>query len=255
MITHIQDSVRHIVQQLGYQIAELPLEPRENRMLQLRRQYVAGESRPGQEGGGTARGRKPAGLRDLLRDVPRLLRRAGQTHAARARSDLQSRRTNEQAARRGPGFSQRHENRARLKRKLLKDLWGEEMDEPAAYEAIKLIIADEVQARLEQRLILVEDIQRVLEYAQRTGRKLFNRETGRYLAYYKPTAVTYWVEYVPQGEAFVIFNAYSHRMEVPGSVPPPHQETGAVHEQSTWLMCANCNVPLRNGQGRCGVSG
>ncbi len=92
------------------------------------------------------------------------------------------------------------------------------MDGQAAYESIKLIIPDEIRDRLEQRLILIEDIQRVLEYAQRTGRKLFNRETGRYLAYFKPTAVTYWVEYVPQDDAFVIFNAYSHRMEVPGSV-------------------------------------
>ncbi len=128
--------------------------------------------------------------------------------------------TDAQAARRGPSWSQRHENRARLKRKLLKDVWGEDMADQAAYEAIQLIISDEVQARLEQRLILIEDVQRVLVYAQRTGRKLFNRETGRYLAYFKPTAVTYWVEYVPQGEAFVIFNAYSHRMIVPGSMQP-----------------------------------
>jgi hypothetical protein len=123
----------------------------------------------------------------------------------------------ERAARRGPDFSQRHENRARLKRKLLKDLWGEDMPEQAAYEAIQVIMSDEVRERLDQRLILIEDVQRVLEYAQRTGRRLFNQQTQRYLAYYKPTAVTYWVEYVPQGEAFVIFNAYSHRMEVPGS--------------------------------------
>ena len=102
------------------------------------------------------------------------------------------------------------------------------MPEQAAYEAIQLIVSDEVRARLDQRLILIEDIQRVIEYAERTGRRLFNQQTQRYLAYFKPTAVTYWVEYVPQGEAFAIFNAYSHRMEVPGSVPPPHQQTGGV---------------------------
>jgi hypothetical protein len=123
----------------------------------------------------------------------------------------------ERAARRGPDFSQRHENRARLKRKLLNDVWGEDMPEQAAYEAIQLIMSDDVRERMDQRLILVEDVQRVIEYAVRTKRRLFNQQTQRYLAYFKPTAVTYWVEYVPQGEAFVIFNVYSHRMEVPGS--------------------------------------
>ena len=114
-----------------------------------------------------------------------------------------------------PGFSQRHENRARLKHRLLKEIWGEEMTGPqAAYEALRLVIATDVQARLEKRLILVEDIQRVIEYAERTGRKLLNPATGRLLAHYKPTAVTYWVEYAAQDDAFVVYNAYSHRMEI-----------------------------------------
>lgn len=115
----------------------------------------------------------------------------------------------------GPGFSHRHENRAHLKRRLLKEIWGEEMRVPEnAYEAIRLLIASDVQARLEERLILVEDVQRVIEYAEQTGRKLFNPATGHLLAYYRPTAVTYWVEYAAEGDAFVIHNAYSHRMEI-----------------------------------------
>jgi hypothetical protein len=120
----------------------------------------------------------------------------------------------QQAERPNPGYSQRHENRARLKRKLLQDLWGDTMDQPSAAARLTLSLSADVQARLEQRLILVEDVQRVIEHAERTGRKLLNRETGRWLAYHKPTSVTYWVEYAAQGEAFVIYNAYSHRMEI-----------------------------------------
>jgi hypothetical protein len=93
------------------------------------------------------------------------------------------------------------------------------MDGRQPFESIKLIISDEVQARLEARLILIEDLQRVIEYAERTGARLLNRKTGHYLAYHKPTSVTYWVEYAPQAEAFVIYNAYSHRMDVGGSAP------------------------------------
>ena len=126
----------------------------------------------------------------------------------------------EDADRPGPGQSLRHENRARLKRHMLKNIWGEEMDDAQSYESINLYIAADVAARLDQRLILIEDIQRVIEHAERTGRKLVNPESGHYLASYKPTAVTYWVEYLPQDDGFTIFNAYSHRMEVPGSSQP-----------------------------------
>jgi hypothetical protein len=34
------------------------------------------------------------------------------------------------------------------------------------------------------------------------------------LAHHRPNAVTYWVEYTPQDDAFVVHNAYSHRMQV-----------------------------------------
>jgi Fe-S oxidoreductase len=124
------------------------------------------------------------------------------------------------AARRAPGYSQRHENRARLKQKMLKEIWGETMPSNENYEAIQLVISGEVQQILEDRLILVEDIQQVIAYAERTGQKLRQPQTGRMLAHYKPTRVTYWVEYSPRGEAFEIHNAYSHRMELVEEVKP-----------------------------------
>lgn len=112
------------------------------------------------------------------------------------------------------GFSQRHENRARLKARLLKEHWSETMPEQQAFENIRLILPDVVQQMIEDRLILVEDIQKVIEYAERTGKRMYNASTGHYLAYYKPTSVTYWVEYTPQECAFLIHKAYSHRMEI-----------------------------------------
>ena len=118
------------------------------------------------------------------------------------------------ARRPGPGFSQRQENRRRLKRKLLKQIWGEDMDSEKSYQGIRLLISPEVQQLLEDRLILVEDIQQVIEYAEGTGKKLKNNKTGHFLAYFKPASVTYWVEYEPQGDAYVIYKAYSHRMEI-----------------------------------------
>ncbi len=118
------------------------------------------------------------------------------------------------ATRRGPGYSDRHENRARLKRKLLKDLWSETMPDEKSYASIHLTFSDEVERQLEDRLILVEDIQQVIEYAEKSGKRFKQPQSGHLLAHFKPTRVTYWVEYLPKGEGYEVFKAYSHRMEL-----------------------------------------
>ena len=113
------------------------------------------------------------------------------------------------------GFSQRHENRARLKETLLKELWSENMPDKRAYELLNLVLPDEVQQMVEDRLILVEDMQKVIEYAESYKKRMFNPSSGHYLAYYKPTSVTYWVEYTPQADgSYLVHKAYSHRMEI-----------------------------------------
>ena len=93
------------------------------------------------------------------------------------------------------------------------------MDEPTGPEAIQLIISDNVRARMEERLILVEDLRRAIARAEKTGYKFSNRQTGHFLASFRPTNVTYWVEYSVQGDAFVVHNTYSHRMQVAGEQP------------------------------------
>ncbi len=216
---HIHESVRRLMTQLGYQIDELPLSREKTTCCsyggvmwlanpELAREVVERRIATSPADYVTycamcrdffaARGKRTLHLLDLLFSGDREAR----------------------AARRGPGYSQRHENRARLKQKLLKEVWGEAMDGQESYEVIQLIISEEVQQRLEERLILVEDIQRVIEYAERTGRKLRQPQTGRLLAHHRPTSVTYWVEYSPQGDAFEIHNAYSHRMEIAEDVKP-----------------------------------
>ncbi len=112
------------------------------------------------------------------------------------------------------GWSQRHENRARLKRDILAKVWGEPMDGLDPIDTIRLIVSAEVRARLEKRLILDEDMRRVIAFAERTGRRLVLPESGHFLATHKPVAVTYWIEYAPVGDAYEVFNAYSHRMEI-----------------------------------------
>jgi glutamate synthase (NADPH/NADH) small chain len=215
----IQDSVRNILRQLGYQVEELPLSRERTECCSYG-------------------GLMWLANRELAQAV--VERRIAESHldyvtycavcrdffAARGKRTLHlldliyGQDPDRRATRPSPGYSERHESRARLKRKLLKEAWGEDMDEPSGAETVRLAIADDVRARLDQRLILVEDIQRVIEYAERTGSKLLNRQTGHWLAHHRPHTVTYWVEYTRQDDAFVVHNAYSHRMQVVEDVKP-----------------------------------
>ncbi len=120
----------------------------------------------------------------------------------------------ETAPQRGPDYSQRRENRARLKKSLMKELWGEDVAADHETKTTRLHISKDIRILMEQRMILTEDILEVIEWAEKTGFKLVGTESGHFLAHYTPTTVTYWVEYSLKDDGFLIHNAYSHRMEI-----------------------------------------
>ena len=86
------------------------------------------------------------------------------------------------------------------------------------YKQIELIIAPQVMELMDKRHIREDDIQKVIYHAEQTGNRLVDPENGHFLASFKPSQVTYWVEYQPDKERFIIHNAYSHRMILPGEV-------------------------------------
>ena len=120
------------------------------------------------------------------------------------------------AARKRPGWSERRENRARLKQTFLKETWGEKPVDEKEQEQMKLFIAPDVQDLLDRRRILTGDVQKVIARAEESGRRLFHPDTGHFKASLKPLNVTFWVEYSPLEDGFTIHNAYCHRMEVVG---------------------------------------
>ncbi|MGO9570213.1 MAG: pyridine nucleotide-disulfide oxidoreductase/dicluster-binding protein [Desulfomonilaceae bacterium] len=124
------------------------------------------------------------------------------------------------ASQRGPDYSQRRENRARLKNSLLQELWGDEVATDLSPEITKLHIPEDVRELMERRMILTEDVRQVVEWAEKTGFKLVSRHSGHFLAHHTPTTVTYWVEYSPTDNGFTIHNAYSHRMEIVEELRP-----------------------------------
>ncbi len=118
------------------------------------------------------------------------------------------------AARNPPGWSERRENRAKLKDKFEQEIWGQKLSLSNEYENIVIRVSPQVRMILEQRRILDEDIRNVISHARNSGNIFFNETTGHYKASFKPRNVTFWVEYSQDENGFEIHNAYSHRMEV-----------------------------------------
>lgn len=110
-----------------------------------------------------------------------------------------------------------------------------------APEQVRLHIAEGVERLLEGRLILREDVQRVIHHAETTGKKLINPAIDRSLACYRPKAVTYWVEYSRTDAGFQVYTAYSHRMVMKsGGSTKEWVKSGS---DSDWI-CNQCQMPL-----------
>lgn len=213
--TAVQDSARHLVGQLGYDIAELPRSRETTTCCGFGGLMVYANRALAQKVVARRIAESPADYVTycaVCRDYF-----AAQGKPTRHLLDLIfGSATN---GGRGPGFSQKHENRARLKRQLLQERWGETVTGQEEYANIRLNLSDAVLTLMEDRLILAEDVQQVIAFAERTGQKLLSPATGHFLAQFRPNTVTYWVEYLPEGDGYTLFNAYSHRMEVGGKRP------------------------------------
>jgi Fe-S oxidoreductase len=121
------------------------------------------------------------------------------------------------AARPSPGYSQRRENRARLRERLLAELWSEGgFVDTEPHEAVRVQFSDQAASAMEERRILKSDVQKVLLHVEKNGRHFVNNETGRSLASFRPVAVAYWVEFEKSGNGILVHDAWSHRMRILG---------------------------------------
>jgi hypothetical protein len=83
-------------------------------------------------------------------------------------------------------------------------------------QAIKLEMADMTRARMETRHILDEDVKRVIDHAEKTGEKLYQKETDIILSKLRVKEVYFYVEYSPIEGGYKIHSAYSHRFLLTG---------------------------------------
>lgn len=114
-----------------------------------------------------------------------------------------------------PSLSERRENRVRLKKQLLEDIWGESMGNTLEGLEYNLIMDETVRAKARSQKILDEDVCAVIKKAEETGRRTKSADTGRYKAYNEIGAITLWVEYSPgEADERIIHNLYTHRMQI-----------------------------------------
>lgn len=117
------------------------------------------------------------------------------------------------AARRWISWTQRRDNRTRVKTAILQQ--HSQAVAPAEI-TMHLTMSDDVRRRLDTRRILDEDLRQTINHAETSGKRLRNNETGCYRACCQLANVTFWVDYEKTTDGYTVHNAFSHRMRIVG---------------------------------------
>ena len=113
-----------------------------------------------------------------------------------------------------PTLQQRRQNRYELKKELIEkySIPAEQGELPSF---LTLDIEDKIQKKMDDNLILLEDISEVIRTAEENGTFLINDEGHRF-AHLLRGIITYWTEYAPDETGYKVFNVYSHRINIKG---------------------------------------
>ena len=110
-----------------------------------------------------------------------------------------------------PKIAERRQNRRVVKRRLEKLIKGEKLDEEKPGSP-QLIVSDDIAAKMERELISADDARNIVREAEDTKVKLFDAESGSYIAHGAVGVYTCWVVYVEEDSAFRLTDIYTHRL-------------------------------------------
>ncbi|MDO4581867.1 MAG: heterodisulfide reductase-related iron-sulfur binding cluster [Bacillota bacterium] len=111
-------------------------------------------------------------------------------------------------------LSARRRNREQVRVDLLRQVWGIDIQPPAAENAhIRLLIDAALRARLDEERLTEDDLRCVLAFAEQSGLWL-DGEDGLRIAHLEIGAITVWLEYYAREQGFEISNVYRHRMTI-----------------------------------------
>ena len=82
------------------------------------------------------------------------------------------------------------------------------------YDSILLEVPQELEAKLNEKLILHDDIRRTIYACEQSGKTVQDIQSGNTVCHYAPGAVTYWVAYRKENDVYKIQNVYSHRLQI-----------------------------------------
>ena len=150
-----------------------------------------------------------------------------------------------------PSLTERRDNRRKVKAHYFP-----EMRETISEERFdfSIIISPSLEDKMNRLLLLQKDVYEAVSYCEKSGKKLIDSESGRFIGSYSGKVTTVWVEYEankssdPMGkdtnneadcETFTLFNVYTHRMRVIGQ--NGNISAGAV---DTRYVCAKTGSPL-----------
>ena len=86
----------------------------------------------------------------------------------------------------------------------------------AEAKSLKLDISGDVKDLLEARHILDDDLKRVIDHAEKTGEKLYQPGSDRFLSKLRVQETYFYVEYSPAEKGYQIHAAYTHRFLLSG---------------------------------------
>jgi glutamate synthase (NADPH) small chain len=85
-----------------------------------------------------------------------------------------------------------------------------------SWQEIKLEISPSIKQYLEMRHVSEDEVRQVIDRAETTKEKLYQPDSGRYLAKLRIGKATFYVEYHQGAGGFVVDSAYAHKSEIVG---------------------------------------
>lgn len=113
-----------------------------------------------------------------------------------------------------PTLQEKRDNSLRVKKELMKITRDAEF-RPVTHEwdSLTLIVGEELQRKMDNRLISAADIKEAIWQAEKSGDKFIDENDGMCMCSLVKPVITYWVQYKQTAPgAYEIFSAYCHRM-------------------------------------------
>jgi hypothetical protein len=113
-----------------------------------------------------------------------------------------------------PSLQHKRENSLRVKKELMKHIRDVDFEpERREWDALTLVISDEVQKDMDKKLISAADLKEAIWRAETSSEKFYDESDGVCLCSMIKPVITFWVQYREVGpKAYEVLSAYYHRM-------------------------------------------